>query len=234
VTEAQSGEVLNLQGGSRGDGRPDTAIHPSDSRPLVTWAYGSGDDHDVALAEWADDGWSEIAFLTSSTDDELDPRAYFDAEGRAYVVWWSAGAVEKLFLARREPGSTDWGLPEVITHSGRRPSVCRVQEGLLLAFERDRDGGGQQIVLVSLLLDGTSSVQVVAETDRADPLDVVVHFHADTLWMDRTHGAGEFAYAVHGADGWSVPATLPWDDKSWIGEEEARKVVRGQVLASRF
>jgi hypothetical protein len=228
---ATGGDILNFDGADRGDGRPHTAIDPSDQRPLVTWAYKGATDHDIAVSEWGDGSWGETVFLTADPEDELDPRAHIDEAGRAYVVWWRSGQVAKLFLVFRDTGSEVWGYPEAIGYSGRRPSVCTVAEGVLVGFERDRDGGGQEIVLLSMLHDGTTAVEVVAETDRSDPLDVMVHFAAGQLWMDWKHAAGHFAYSVRTDSGWTSPTLLSWDDKSWVGEEEARKITRSEVLA---
>jgi hypothetical protein len=227
---ATGGEILNFAGDDRGDGRPDTAVDPGTNRPLVTWAYKGAADHDIAISEWGVDSWGETVFLTSDTEDELDPRAHIDDEGRAYVVWWRGGQLAKLFIVSREPGSSTWGFPEPIGPTGRRPSICTVAEGVLVGFERD-GGGGQEVVLLTMLHDGTTTIEVVAETDRTEPLDVMVHFAAGRLWIDWKHDAGQFAYSVYSGDGWDAPVLLPWDDKSWIGEEEARKIVRSEVFA---
>jgi len=88
VTEETNGEILNSLGAVRGDGRPETAIDPQTNQPLVTWAYRSGGDHDIAVSEWAVDRWGETRFLTADSSDQIDPRAHIDDEGRAHVVWW--------------------------------------------------------------------------------------------------------------------------------------------------
>jgi hypothetical protein len=227
-----SGDILNFAGADRGDGRPDTAIHPATGRPLVTWAYKVSADHDIVVSEWGTDSWDETVFLTSDPEDELDPRAHIDDAGRAYVVWWRGDQVAKLFIVSRDPGSSEWGLPELIGHPGRRPSICTVAEGVLVAFERDRTGGGQEVVLLTMLHDGTTTVEVVAETDRTEPLDAMVHFAAGRLWIDWKHGTGQFAYSVHTGSAWSAPFLLPWDEKSWVSEEEARKIARSEVFAN--
>ena len=228
-----SGDILNFQGNDRGDGPPDTAIDPQTNEPLVAWAYRSGADHDIAISEWAVDHWGETRFLTSDSTDQLDPRAHIDSAGRADVAWWTGGGAEKLFVSTRDPGSSEWGLPKLIAFPGRRPSVVRVAEGLLVAFERDRAAGGQEIVLAALLLDGSSTLQVVAETERVEPLDVKVHFSGGDLWVDWKHGEDQFAYSVDSDAGWTAPVMVPWDDKSWVGEEEVRKVIRSEIFAAR-
>jgi len=232
VGTASGGDLLNFGGDARGDGCPDTAINPQSGAPLATWAYRSSTDHDIAISEWAVDHWGETRFLTSDTADQRDPSALIEPDGRAHVVWWTAGGAEKLFHATREPGSDEWGLPEPIADAGRRPSLVGVAEGLLVAYERDAPSGGQQVVVAKLLHDGPTTFEVVAQTERTEPLDVMIHFSAGRLWVDWKHGDGQFAYAVESGGSWGGPVTLPWDDKSWVGEEELRKIVRAEVFAN--
>ncbi len=85
--------VLNAAGYARGDGRPDIKVKSISENldPVGVWAYNAGVDHDIAFSEWNGTSWTPTTFLTSSTDDELDPRLAVEGDGTVHVVWWTAG-----------------------------------------------------------------------------------------------------------------------------------------------
>jgi hypothetical protein len=224
------GEVLNADGAQRNDGRPDVAYHPETGRPVVTWAYSAGSDHDVAVNEWTGDSWGENTYLTSSAHDELDPRAHVDAFGETYVVWWKSGSTEKIYLVSREAGADLWKNPERVINGGRRPSVVRYGDDIAIAYERDRAGGGQEIAIAYLDADGGVVEELVGETVRTDPLDAMVHYNGGLLWVDWKHSDDEFAYSVLEEAGWSDATTVAWTDHSWVGEEVMRRVIQSEVL----
>ncbi|MCP3919290.1 MAG: hypothetical protein GY711_27440, partial [bacterium] len=72
------GQILNPDGATRGDGRPDMTVrtleNPTRFWPVVVWAYNNGSEHDVAFSEWDGAQWTPVEFLTTAAGDELDPR----------------------------------------------------------------------------------------------------------------------------------------------------------------
>lgn len=228
--EAGGGKPLNPGGEARGDGRPDVAIDPTTGWPLVSWAYWAGTDFDIAFAEWQGEDWSEIEFITSSIENQLDPRSHIDNAGRVRSVWWEQVQAGKLYLAVREPGATLWTTPQLIQQSGRRPSVVPDGGDLLVAFEADGPRTTQKVGLLTLLAGGGTQETTLATTDRTDPLDVVIHEAGGVFWAEWKHSDELFAYSVRSAEGWSDPVTVPWTDHSWLGEEELRKIIRTEVL----
>jgi hypothetical protein len=231
VREGTSGEILNLEGSQRGDGPPDVYFNSQTGRPVVTWAYRTAGDHDIVINEWMGDGWSENDFITSSTINEVDPRVHVDAAGRAYVVWWTDDLSQEVMLSEREANSQHWTDPLPVTATGRRPSVLRADGQTLVAFERDRDGGGQEIVVATISEGGGIGFQTVATTSRTFPLDVMLHQAGDVLWVDWKHSENAFGYSIRTEEGWTERIRLPWSDKTWVGAEEMRKIVRMEVLA---
>jgi hypothetical protein len=225
-----SGDTLNLEGHPREDGPPENAYDPVTGQPLVTWAYRAGSDYDIAVSDYSGEGWTEPVFLTVSSMNDLDPHTYIDDAGRAYVVWWRPGEAPRLYLAVREPGSTEWSLPQMIASPGRRPSLVRVGEDLLVAYERDHAAGGQELVLATLPECGGITYQVVTTTERTDPLRAVVHHAGGELWVDWQASDGSFAYSVRADQGWTEPVELPLYENSWLAEEEVRKVIRSDLL----
>ena len=75
--DIEADRILNAEGAIRGDGPPDTAV-PSSGLNLVTWAYQTGTDFDIAVAEWTGLGWGDPVFLTSTTTDDIDPRVHVE------------------------------------------------------------------------------------------------------------------------------------------------------------
>jgi hypothetical protein len=228
--EGGGGKPLNPGGETRGDGRPDVAIDPTTGWPLVSWAYWAGTDYDIAYAEWEGLDWSEVDFITSSVENQLDPRSHIDEAGRVRTVWWEQVQSGKLYLAVREPGEALWTTPQLIHQSGRRPSVVPDGEDLLVAFEEDGPRTTQRVSLLTLLADGGSQEITLATTDRIEPLDVIIHEAGGVFWMEWKHSDEFFAYSVRSAEGWSDPVMVPWTEHSWLGEEELRKIIRTEVL----
>jgi hypothetical protein len=229
-TETGKGKPLNPSGDARGDGRPDVAIDPSTGWPLVTWSYWAGTDYDIAWAEWVGEDWSEIGFITSTIEDQLEPRSHIDVDGTIRTVWWEDLQSGKLYLAIREPGETVWGVPELIQHSGRRPSIVPDSGSLLVAFEEDGPQGTQKVSVVTLLGESVAADETLSTTDREDPLDVAIHESGGTFWAEWKHSDDYFAYSVRGTEGWGDPVLVPWTDHTWTGEEELRLIIRSEVL----
>lgn len=230
-----SNQVLNADGDARGDGRPDI-VWKQDSSPVAVWAYNVGGDFDIAFSEWDGAQWTATAFLTSSTDDERDPRLFVEPDGTTHVVWWTAGSSDEVYLATRQAGEPNWDMPVLVTagsESGRRPSVATFDGELVVVYERDSLSPemAQDIVVATRQLGGAFAFATIGTTARTEPLDVLVHSEPGHLWADWKHEAGEFGYAERqSGGGWDGLGPEPWVDPSWVGVEETRKAIRNQVL----
>ena len=239
----EPGRILNADGDTRGDGRPDLAMsrvglsgEPSGFRPLVVWAYNAGGDFDIAFSEWDGGQWTPIAFLTSGIEDERDPRLFVEADGTVQVVWWTSGESEEVYLTTREAGSSGWSAPVIVTagtETGRRPSVAVLDGQLVVAYERDSAVPGmvRDVVAAARQAGGDFVHETVGSTVRPDPLDAVVHVESGREWAEWMHEAEEFRCAERDAEGAWIPGTPePWNDPSWIGVEHTRKAVRTRIL----
>jgi hypothetical protein len=216
--------VLNRDGGSRGDGRPD--VVEANGRPLVVWSYGAGADHDVALARWTDTGW-RTEFVTAGTANELDPRLFVAPGGSRHVAWWVPPG--QVYYTSDAGGV--WAAPLRLTSpavSGRRPSLATWRGSMLVAYERNAGAGAQEIAVGGL--DNALPAAAVFTVPGSAPLDVMLHVAGDRLWMDWKQSATEIAYSVRGTAGWSAPGSVAWTDPSWLGEQEARAEVRRIVV----
>ena len=220
--------VLNPDGDQRNDGRPSIAYYAENNWPVVVWSYGVGSDFDIAFSEWTGSEWSQVEFLTSSTENEQDPRVFVDPPSDVHVIWWVPDT-EDVWLTHRAAGSDVWTVPELVA-SGRRPSVAINGEETLVAFERDASGGAQEIVVLSWQGANPPSEVVVATTSRSDALDPVLHVVNGQIWVDWKHADDEMAYSQRVDGVWTVLQTVPWAHVSWISEEEARALVQSQVF----
>lgn len=231
-------QVLNPGGDTRGDGRPDIAYKvsgepgPTGSWPVVVWAYKAGADHDVAIAEWTGTAWSAIVFLTAGIEDDLDPRAFVEADGTAHVVWWTDDELDRVVLATRSAATGLWSAPIEVIAGGRRPSVAVLDGVLRVAFERDSVVAGMQQEVVVLRREpaGSFGEESVATTARSEPLDAMLHVSGGTLWLDWMHGEGVFGSVEYGPSGWGAVAEPPWSAPTWVGVEETRRAIEIQVL----
>jgi hypothetical protein len=227
--------VLNPDGAVRGDGRPDIAVSFDLNRLLASWAWNAGTDYDIVVTEWRDGALSEPVFLTSEAHDEIDPRVFIEADGSAHVTWWTPAPDERVFVASRPAESSTWGLPEQVTPtgvSGRRPSVV-VRGGVMrVAYESGASGPGMSQSVVVARRDGGGgfTTEWSVETARSEQLDPQLHLEDGRLWLDWKHESGEFGRAEASETGWSLEATEPWNDPSWVGVESVRRAIRDRVL----
>ena len=232
ILEQPVDETLNPGGLARGDGRPDINVDPTNGWPRAVWAYNAGNDFDIALSEWMGQAWRhEPEFLTASTIDEVDPRIFIDDEASLYVVWWEDEAVKRVVLTTRPVGASEWTDSVVVAEPGRRPSVAVHAGELIVAYERDSPSGGQQVVYATEDGSGGFQAKVIAETARTEPLDIVLHSVGGRLWMEWKHGDFLFAHSEWSGGAWIAPETKPWTDRSWLGQEMVRRLIRSDLLA---
>ena len=223
-------DVLNAGSDLRNDGRPDIFFDPSDGNLVVAWAYNTGADHDIAFSVWNGTAW-ETEFLTSSTTDELDPRAYVDG-GTYYVTWWEP-ELERVLLTSRSAQARLWLQPVEVAVDARRPSVALYGEDVMVTFERSSAGGGQEIVLArASSLFGPYSFEVLATIESTEPLDVLLHVSGVHAWIDWKHSSDKFGYIELINGTWSEPTIIPWVDASWLGVQSVRLLVRRAALGS--
>jgi hypothetical protein len=230
--------VLNALGNFRGDGRPDVAFHPLTGAPTVAWAYNNGSDHDIAVAEWDGKSW-EIEFLTSSFEDELDPRVFVDQEGGVQVAWWTNSKPPRVMLASRDANAETW-LPErqvsLVNESGRRPSVAALDGQIHVVYERHGipvDETEPAMLVIRRLTDhGEFEFTQAVVSRRTAPLDPILHVHGSRMWLDWKHSDKQFGRLIHFDDGWAGIKFYPWRTPSWVGVEEVRKSILFDILTT--
>ncbi len=225
--------VLNASGANREDGRPDGVVDPTSGRPVVIWAWATGADHDIALAEWNGSSWANPSYLTSGVADDVDPRITAAPDGTLWAAWWAGGSTPTVSLASRAPGQSVWSVPTVAAFPGgpgRRPSPAVWQGALLVAFERT-SGSTQSVIVATRGSSQSFSEQVVVSTTRTAPLDPVLHVAAGRLWVDWKHAPGTIAWSEFAGGSWGPVQTVPWTDPSFFGEHDARWAVRQAVMA---
>lgn len=231
-------QILNPSGHARGDGRPDLAFETTlgggstAGRPIVTWAWNLGSDHDLAIAEWTGTAWSSPEFLTSTSSDDLDPRLFVEPDGTRHVVWWTAGAIERVNLMTRPAGATGWTPAIEVASGARRPTVAVVEGVIRVAFERASTvpGAAQDVVVVRREAGGAFVEEFVGSTMRTGRLDPLLHVRDGHCWLDWKHADESFGFVVHDAGAWTSVDEHEWIDGSWVGVEVERKRIAGAVL----
>jgi len=227
--------VLNPDGETREDGWPDVAYLRGSGWPVVVWAYNHGVSHDIVMSRWEGSGWSPIEFLTTTIEDELDPRVFVRTDGTIDVVWWVAGNDPRVELTTRTTDAEPWAPVRRISEvgePGRRPSVAFRNETLWVAYERDATTtpfNSSEIAVRRANAQGSFVLEFVAESTYDGPLSPVLHVRACRFWLDWRYSETEFAFAeipdVSG-DPVSLETT---SDTSWIGLESVRRLIAGIV-----
>jgi hypothetical protein len=221
-------EALNTDGAIRLDGPPYIQLSTTTDGPVVVWAYNNGSEFDIAFSSWNGTEWEEIEFLTSSTDSEIDPRLYISPNGDYHVTYWVKDA-EEIYVISRPSGSQFWGVPEQLSSTGRHPAILFDGDVRLIAFEREGDAGGQEIV-VNRKDAGLTTEEVTASTAYSETLNIMLHKLGNRIWMDWIHSEDSLGYTQYFNGIWGVsPSHVPWPDHSWIGSEDARRTVQFEI-----
>ncbi len=231
--------VLNPAGHARGDGRPElvyeriTSGGPIIDRPVVTWAWNTGIDHDIAMAEWEGTAWSAVEFLTAAAPDELDPRVFIDTDGTRHVVWWIAEPLETVQLVTRLAGTSVWPSPVSVVAGGRRPAVAMFEGTLRVVYERASTvpGMAQDVVVLRREAGGGFVEEFVTSSPRTERLDAMLHAQGGRMWIDWKHGSQVFGCAELASGVWGAVDEPAWTDPSWIGVESVRKTIAAEMTA---
>ncbi|MCP3980660.1 MAG: hypothetical protein GY716_15260 [bacterium] len=234
---AAVGTLLNPSGEARDDGRPDVVWHPTTGSPVVVWAYNNGTDHDIAFSAWTGTQWSAIVFLTASTDDEIDPRAFIEHDGTVHVVWWVDSDEPKVMMTRRNPTTGHWLAPlrvSAVDEQARKPTVAVLGQVPRVAYELEPGTNfqaGREIVVRRWEGDVFASEQTVPAGINAEGLEPLLRVLGDTIWLEWFESATELGYArrAAGSADWGSPATVTLFGDSWIDVEDARKRVALQI-----
>jgi hypothetical protein len=182
------------------------AFDPETGNPAVVWNPWVGGDRDIAFAEWDGDEWDKTEFLSSGTEDDIDPRIVFEEDGRAFVVWWHEGETDQVFLSRRDEDG-DW-LPAQQWH-GRRPAIAALGHDVHIVFERPGPGGLEIVHVVAgeegeLPLEPLVRVRRSVETTQAG-----LHRQGQRLWAYWQHTPNKIGWSEYDDDRWEAPDSLP-------------------------
>ena len=101
-----------------------------------------------------------------------------------------------------------------------------------VAYERNCDEPefAQEVVVAYEACDEFVE-EVVAQTVRAERLDVILHVEVGRFWVDWKQSVDLFGFAEHETTGWSTPGSEPWTDPGWIGVESIRRVIRTNLIS---
>ncbi len=193
VLHAGTGRSRRGQGMGR-DARSD--------RSVTVWAARVGDDHDIALGEWGDDGRASVVYLTATFTDDLDPVAAFDPQGALHVVWWSRGERDVVVHARRDPVSGGWWPDRIVAQDARTPALA-VADGLVwIAYVRNGSGAGAEIVLGATGDDREIEPAVVARTGQRDVTGLTLSVTDGRPQLVWTEGDGRVVRAERWGTAW--------------------------------
>jgi hypothetical protein len=229
--------ALNPSGDVRNDGRPAVAYHVPSGAPVVVWAYNHGASHDVALSWWQEGGWSTTELVTSTPEDEVDPRVFVRADGVLFVVWWIDGTDPRVELTNRTLDGDSWTPPVRVSPLGeaaRRPSVALANGAIWVAYERDALQNvfdPSEVVVRRRLATGAFDPVAVAQTAYDGPVEPLLHVANGRFWMDWRYSTDRFAYAPIADLDHEGIGLEPSTDPSWVGIEAVRQRIESLVGA---
>jgi hypothetical protein len=211
-------------------GRPDFGSNAKTGQPFMVWAARNSRERDIAFSSWTDSGWGRVEYVTSSLSDEIDPRAFADADGSVYVAWWTDDVTPAVYVAHRDPAFDGWTAGRRVVGSASRPTVAIVDGRVWVAFEREAKFGLRYVMVANELPDGRFAERIVATSDHNQALGVEIHMDAGRLWLDWKQSRQELGFAEWSDGKWSEATAVPWVDRSWGGEQEARRSIRDLLL----
>jgi hypothetical protein len=225
--------VLNEDGYTNGDGRPDAAINQVSELPVVVWSMNGVEGYDVVISYFENDAWSTPIPLTAAIYDELDPVLAIDpSDGSVHVVYWVFDECPKVMRRVAPADLSSWTAPEQVSGPGEvasRPTAVFHNGALTIAYESHGSVYGstpRQIVLATEA-GGGFTYDVIAVSLHDQPNWPEVHSGIDKLWVDWIDGTAEMTWTrQQGSGSWD-----PIETEDFQSAEERDFHVRGQIKA---
>jgi len=211
-------------------GRPDFGSNAKSGQPFMVWADRNSREHDIAFTTWGQAGWERVEYVTSSLADERDPRAFAAEDGSVYVAWWTDDVTPRIHFSRRDPAFDGWTIGRQVTSGASRPTIAIVDGQVWVAYERDGKFGLRHVIVANELPEGGFAERIVATSDHNQILGVELHIDAGRLWLDWRQASLEIGFAEWVDGSWSEMTTVPLSNRSWAGEQQARRSVRELLL----
>jgi len=215
-------------GPGRSDGRPDITEDPH-GNPVITWARRQGIAQNIALLRWDGSDWFPVEFVTSGITERKDPRSHAKSSEYFHVVWWVAGATDRVYHTAGRPGA--FGSARIVAENARRPSVIQSGMSVYVVYERATVPGSQEIVVATRSPAGSYLETPLFAVQRLGPLDIVIHEVRGRIWMDWKSSDNQMSYTTLVDGVWRAPEVVSWNDPSWAGSEATRVKIRDIVLA---
>lgn len=227
--------VLNPDGDTNGDGRPDLVLHPTTRVPIVTWSRNGASGFDVVVSRYEAGSWSEPEVVAGGTADTLDPRLAIDpATGDVHLVYWVDDVQPRVEWRTAPSDLSAWSAPETVSggqEHALRPHAAFHEGTLRVVYEVDlsSQGGGAPRQIVLARREASAFVpEIVATSQHAGDVRAEVHAHAGRLWIDWIDADGEMAWTRFDPAG---PGWEPVSVEPFTGIEDLEYHVRGAVRA---
>ena len=229
-THLEAERVLNSDGDTRDDGEPDFTRNRTSGSAEVVWAMNVANIYQVVHSFWTGAAWSSPAPLTSSSDDNLEPRLSVLPSGGLAVAWWRDGATPGVFYAERPGTSGAFGAEIQVTDTGedaRHPSVAVDGNDILVGYE-EIGATFRTVVVQKKTGAGSFSVEIIATTSRQDCLAVEVHQDGGKVWVDWIDSDDHMGWSRMTPGGWAAPAFEAYAGTADI--ERARLEIKGKAI----
>ena len=229
-------QILNPSGAARRDGRPDAVFHPVLGAAFVTWAYNNGTEHDIAFAHWNGLTWTTPEFVTSDTENHIDPRINLSAVGGIQIVWAVDGEDSRILFSRRRIDDGRWSDPVRVTAPREHvanPTIAAIGDSVWVAYEEVVEVDGEVRPMITVREFDPDSANVNAwrlPTQLLKFSEPILHVGRDRAWLEWRFSQDQFAWIVLRGPLAGEPHFEPWLDRSWVGSEDVRKVIRGKVM----
>lgn len=229
-TAISTGLVCLFSTASPAEELPASAIHPVTGNVEVVEAFDEGSSLDVRHIVYENREVTEI--LADTSADERGPKIEIDGSGNRYVVYWTEGSTDDVWLLFYDAAEEDWETPVLLsgTYEGRRPDTARNGSEVWVTYSTDLTGG--YAIVASVWDDNdpfiTDPVETTTYTGFPDPLVDAV---AGEVWVSWIDSATDIAWIVwdSGTESWS---SVSLEDYSQDSVEDARDRIEAAVLGS--
>lgn len=215
--------VLNAGGELNGDGPPCVTTNSDSSQAAAAWSKNSPSGFDVVVSRFVGGAWTAAQVVAGTSANELDPQLVFEPNGSVHLFYWVDGATPEVFHTVATADFSSWTTPVRVSQAGEaacRPAGAFYSGVLRVAYEVHTFGSGtspRQVVL-SRLVNGAFTPEVVAVTNNLGNVRPQVHGHSGHLWVDWVDfesgdGSGEMAWTRLDAQGqWETIRYEPFVD----------------------
>lgn len=226
--------VLLALAPARASDFPDAAINPVDGAIELTDAVVDGQEKQIRhVIEPLAAEPPEVAILTESASDNLDPRIEIETTGNTWIVWWRDDATAQVLYRVRDYATGAWSAESRVSEVGvgsRNPQIAHDGATTWVAYEAAGSSG------ISVVLAGTTDSAepfptgtTIATTTFTGSLGLTLQSESGHTWVTWVDSSTEVGWSEYNAPSETWGAAQ-FQGYSGSNVAAARAAIRSAIL----